>query len=327
MSTVARPRFVYVDVLRVLGILLVIAAHIGDLAYRFTFIFSWAVPLFFILSGYFWVDRPLSVEWSRRWRSLARPYAFWFAFTLVVFVVRLSLDHELSLGLLKGEVWGGYYATRPFTTFWFISALFFTCILYRVVCRLKPTTQGALAVAGLLAGYLFGGLLARTPLAAGSAVACLSLVMLGRLAQHYKPRLGGAPVGAVLVVVSLTLTAMDVAYPMDIKQGGFGTPVLSILLASATSIGLLLLTEPLFARTPARVASAITALGASGLVVVFVHPVVLYFLDVPSVPGLLQLVIIPAVCWSVGLAALYSPAAELITGTRRTDIGGRTKVG
>jgi len=326
MSTVARPRFVYVDVLRVLGILLVIAAHIGDLAYRFTFIFSWPVPLFFILSGYFWVDRPLSAEWSRRYRSLARPYAFWLAVTLVVYVVRLGLDHDLSLDALKGPIWVGYYATRPFTTFWFISTLFFTCILYRLVCQLTPTTQGLLGIAGLVAGYLFGGLLAKTPLAAGSAVACLSMVMLGRLAQRYKHRLGGAPVGAVLVIVSLTLTAMKIAYPMDIKQGGFGTPILSIALASATSIGMLLVAEPLFARTPPRIASKITALGAAGLIVVFVHPVVLYFLDVPSVPGLLQLLIIPAVCWAVGLAALYSPASELLTGARQVRLGARATV-
>ena len=68
-------RLAGIDVLRVLGIIAVIVGHgWGQVDWVRAAIYSWHVPLFFVLTGYFWSsDRSMSDEARRRGDSLARP--------------------------------------------------------------------------------------------------------------------------------------------------------------------------------------------------------------------------------------------------------------
>lgn len=326
MSTARRGRFASIDATRLVGISTVILVHTWDSPSAPHFLYSWPVPLYFILSGYLWVDRPLSAEWKQRYHSLVRPYAAWFTIIGIGYAVRLGINHELTFRAIAAPIYGGHYAVRPFTTFWFISALFFTCMLYRLTWRLSVPAQGLLAAAGLLVAYVGGDLLVRTPLALGAALPCVSLVMLGRVTRTYKQRLGGAPVGILLVATSLTLMALKVAESVDIKNGRFGTPVLSFVLVAATSIGLLIVAEAVIDRLRPGWATTISTLAKAGIVAVFVHPFLLYFLDVALIPVPLQFVLVLTISWALGLAALYSPAAEWLTGNRREPTRSRTRV-
>jgi len=324
MSTMQRSRFVSVDAIRILGVAMVVLAHVWDSGSAPTYLYSWPVPLYFILSGYFWVDdRPLAVEWKHRYRSLVKPYVTWLAIIGVVYVVTIVIKDEFSFKAVAAPIWGGYYAVRPFTTFWFISALFFTCLLYRLICHLSPTNQALLAAAGLLTGYVLGDLLTRTPLAAGAALPCMALLMLGRVARTYKHLLGGAAGGVLLLGLSVPFEALEITKGIDIKNGHFGTPVASFLVCAATSIGLLLVAEAAVKNLRPKVATAISQLAKPGIVVVCIHPFFLYFADVPSIPVAAQLAIVLMLSWATGLTALYSPAATWLTGNQRERASGR----
>lgn len=65
------------DIMKGFGILLVIAGHWGGVnKYLFNFIFSFHMPLFFILAGYFYKPKDTSDSLSKDFKRLIIPYLF-----------------------------------------------------------------------------------------------------------------------------------------------------------------------------------------------------------------------------------------------------------
>jgi hypothetical protein len=102
------------------------------------------------------------------------------------------------------------------------------------------------------------------------------------------------------------------------KQGEFGTPVLSLLVSAAISIGLILLAESIV--RPGRFSQLCTLLALPLLTVVLMHPI---FLWTPW-PGWLTFIAAMLVPLLVGLLALRTAASPWLTGQPavRTDSGG-----
>lgn len=73
-----------IDLLRVLGIIAVVATHAFALTpTRRLLLFTWQVPLFFLLSGYFFrFDRAFDKDTAARARTLLVPYASWMVVVL-----------------------------------------------------------------------------------------------------------------------------------------------------------------------------------------------------------------------------------------------------
>ncbi|MET4782792.1 hypothetical protein ABIB56_002803 [Glaciihabitans sp. UYNi722] len=106
---------------------------------------------------------------------------------------------------------------------------------------------------GAVLGYTIGGTLARTPLSTGSALPCLSFLLLGGVARTVRPHIRtAAPVGFGLLLIAAVSVASGICAPLDIKKGDFGTPVISIVVAGVISFGLLLVAESVFNRLGAR---------------------------------------------------------------------------
>lgn len=144
-------RSVGIDAVRVLGIAAVIFGHVYTGPVTHQFIYAWHVPLFFVLTGYLWKrGRPLTRELLTRGRTLALPYAGWFVvISVLVTAVAMLSGRETSFDVLFGPAWGGANARGPFGTFWFVSVLFFTAVLFRMLERLPRPVVWLIAVVGL----------------------------------------------------------------------------------------------------------------------------------------------------------------------------------
>ncbi|MDQ1583318.1 MAG: acyltransferase [Microbacteriaceae bacterium] len=310
-----------IDAVRVFGVAAVVAGH--SLAFPFVrpLVYSWHVPLFFFLTGYFWSrDRDVRTELPARGRTLGLPYVSWFVVIAFAFVPLDAQLEAMTPSRLIGPSYNGESSAMPYTTFWFVSALFATALLMRFVSALPWPVLWGLGVAGSIAGYLVGGALAQTPFAIGSAVPCLIFVLLGTLARTVRPRVTRSGLlGVALLAAGAALVASGLALPLDIKQGNYGTPGLSVLIASAISFGLILVAETIFAHLSPRVHRAATKLSRAGFVVVLAHPLVLWVLltFTPGLPTLLVFGITVTVPWLVGLVAVHSPAARWLTGGER----------
>lgn len=301
-----RHRSVAIDAVRVLGITAVVIGHSWDHTWLNLSTYTWHVPLFFFLSGYLWNPRRRGKDELRsRWRSLGVPYLAWFAVIAVIFgIVDIFRGNAVGLDVISGLLYGGYFAVSPYTTFWFVSALFFTVLWTRLLWNAGRVWLACGIIGGLIAGPTLGWVLARTPLSIGTALACLPLVAAGMLARSLHHRIHRPLLlGAGLLLVSATLIVTRVSRSIDIRSGDYGTPVLSLLVASMICFGLLLVAEVALATASERAGRLISVLAQAGLVTVLLHPLMMWIVYSPEMTGI-DFAFILVVPWLIGLAVL-----------------------
>lgn len=126
-------------------------------------------------------------------------------------------------------------------------------------------------------------------------------------------------VGFALLVVCAALVASGITVPLDIKQGNYGTPGLSVLVAATISFALVLLAEAIFTHLPSSVSRSATRLAYAAFTVVLLHPLVLWLMlkFAPTVPNWLVFVVTITVPWLIGIAVLRAPGSLWLTGVAR----------
>ncbi len=187
-------------------------------------------------------------------------------------------------------------------------------MLLNLLSKLPPVWLYLAATIGLAAGYLFGPLLARTPLAIGSAIPCIAFLVLGLIAKKMHGRIRQPVIiGGVLLIISAGLIAAGLSHQVNLKIGDYGTPVVSVLVAGAICFGLVLLAEALFARLPRIVHRAATLLAYAGLVAVLVHPAVIWVAAGRVNVWLLFLASL-VISWAIGLVLIRTPVSGWLSG-------------
>lgn len=299
-----------IDLVRLVAVAAIVAGHAFTKDVTQAWLYSWHVAVFFILTGYLWKpDRMLRTEVSRRALSLGRPYVAGF---LLLTVALLLVRPEGALGRIAGGVEGGRFAQMPYVTLWFVSALFFTAVLFRVIERLPYAAQWGIGIVGAVVAWTWAEPLSRTPLGVGYIATCLIYLLIGDALRRVRERIPMPLLaGAVAVALGAALVAVGAAAPLDIKLGDEGTPALSTIASAAISIGLILVAESVV--RPGRFSRVCTLLALPLLTVVLLHPLVLWL----GVPSWVQFALGVVVPLAVGLAALRTPLAPWITGQTR----------
>ncbi|MEU8260771.1 acyltransferase [Micromonospora sp. NPDC048999] len=303
-----------IDLLRIIGIAAVVVGHVWGGSIARAAIYTWHVPLFFILTGYFWTrGRPMADEFRKRWRSLGVPYLTWLALLIALLVVADAVTGEVADGTFGDALYGGTAAVRPFSAFWFVSVLFLLALAYRALERFPAGVAWAVALVGLLVAYLAPPLVTAGPLGLFLVPACLIFVLSGRLLRQLRPHLSvGA--GAVLLALGAALVVSGLGTPLDIKAGNFGAPGFGVLTAVLISGGLILLAEALDTRIGGGAARTINRLSVCGIAVVLSHAAVLWVLHTPSSGGWSHLAAALVPPWAFALVALRTPASPYLLG-------------
>ncbi|MGD8406542.1 MAG: acyltransferase family protein [Anaerolineales bacterium] len=133
-------RIEYIDIAKGIGILLVALAH-ADISlfspYLHKFIYSFHMPLFFFLSGYFFnPETPFWTLLKKRFNSILKPY---FVTIALIYIASLSFTNMRFMNafgrILKSLYGTGYYI--DWVQLWFLPSLFvtslFAFIFYRAV--------------------------------------------------------------------------------------------------------------------------------------------------------------------------------------------------
>lgn len=274
--------------------------------------YTWHVPVFFFLAGWFWSPaRSMRTELTKRWRTLGKPYVAWVVILFAITCVLLVADRAEPARLLGG-LWGGAAALQPFTTVWFVSVLFFTVVIYRAISRLPLVWHWMIGGLGSVLGAFVGPELAATPLSAGSALPCLVFLLAGTALRHATiPRPWA--VALIALAVSAALIITRVSAPMDIKFGDYGSPLLSSVVAVAISYALVVFATIVYERFPS-LSPATSEVARIALVIVLLHPVLLYMPGPDSI-RMVTAVLVPTV---IGLLWMRSPMSEWLTGQPRS---------
>lgn len=160
---------------------------------------------------------------------------------------------------------------------WFVSVLFFTVIVFKLLERLPLPALIAVAVVGLALGALYGPVLAALPLGVGSALPCVAYLIVGRVLRRVRDSVPApAVIGAVLVVAGFAMSLTGVVPTVDIKYGDFGAPGMSFVVSCAISVGLVLVAEEAFQLVSPRVHAGTSLLARAGFTVVLLHPLFLW---------------------------------------------------
>ena len=158
-----RKRLKYFDIAKGIGILCVIAGHLGIVGIN-QVVFTFHMPLFFIISGYFISDKDdIKVYTKKKVWQLLVPYAVTSLAVILGAVVFHVLDTgsadgvlEVVTGWVKAAIYGSGTVYNPtlievgqIGALWFLLALFLACIEVKF---LKDKKYGGLII--LLLAYL-----------------------------------------------------------------------------------------------------------------------------------------------------------------------------
>lgn len=305
-----------IDLLRILGIVAVIAGHVWtDSTVVNKLTYSWHVPLFFFLSGYFWTGgRTFRSELGSRWRSLLVPYISWLLIISAVWIpLMVSSGQFEPLHDIARLLAGGAYLVQPYSAFWFITALFGAAMLMRALQALPDILIWLIAILALALTYVVPEYVARVPLAFGVAFPALIFMLIGAgAARTIRQRI---PIGFGLLAVGILLAA--VTEPFNIKHADFGTPVLSVLAAAAICAGLTILARRLDDALPGPYARAIRYLASCGTGVILSHALVIALLHGEVDPSL-EFVLAVVAPWVVMAALRRTRSSSLLLGVPQT---------
>ncbi len=309
MAQDLRRRDPSIDVLRILAIVAIIVGHVWFTPSVRLATYTWHVPIFFVLSGYLASRLPLGELVGRRARSLLVPYGAW-----LLIIAALLVGFGDPLRLLAG----GAQLPHGFTAFWFVTAFFVAIVAAAAIERLALGVQWAIALALLTAGYLTSDVIALVPFDAGVGLACVVFVVAGRTLRIVQPRLTRpTTVGAAMLAVAAVLVVSGASAPLDLKQGDFGTPVVSAVTAILISSGLILVAQRALARVGARASGVISQLALCGFTVVLTHAAVLFVLREAGAAPWEAFVVALIVPWAVALLLLRTPLSLALCGVPR----------
>lgn len=314
-DVVHQSRAAGIDLLRVLGLVAVVAGHVWtDHGVVRSALYSWHVPLFFFLAGYFWTaGRSLRSEAIARARSLLVPYALWLLLvgTVWLAVARPGRDGPLAL---VAPVLGGKYASAPFSAFWFVTALCTCAVLRRLLERFPAPVRWSVAVLGIIGATVAPELVSAVPLGVGTAFPALAFLLLGETFRHVAADVRRPVVTGIGLLTGSGIALAAGVRPLDVKQADLGTPIASVVVATAICCGLVLLARAVETLLPASWQRATGRLAACGIGVVLSHALVLWLMpqDVPDVLAFLAALVLP---WAAALALGRSRTAGWTVGT------------
>lgn len=133
-----------IDIMKAIGIIAMIIGHCGAPEVIEDFIFSWHMPLFFLVSGYFFKPKSLGDSLRQNIRSLVIPYAI-SAIVLLSLLTNKSDLHNLFLSFFVGAgshrvpFFGQYFVGA----IWFLLALFWCRItINAILTKVLPVYSG-----------------------------------------------------------------------------------------------------------------------------------------------------------------------------------------
>jgi len=314
----ARQRLLWVDALKGLGMIAVVAAHVWTRGPVRDAIYAVHMPLFFLLSGY----TASAASWRACLPRLARGLLLPFVcFSLLLLGADFLIEGLRGMRPIFPSWQAGVeallFATAtlrgPFTIFWFIPCLFIARLLWSMMIGAgqRPDRPALLLVAALLVvlalvAQSHGG---RSPFGLLAVPSALLFLWLGAVWRRRLPV--GAPWGAkALVVAALALATLLWLPPLNMKQGDLGWPLVSLIGAAAVTMMLALG----LARLPAPALRPLIAIGRASLVIMYVHVAFIHYLA-PYAPKLVLFPVALVGAWLLDwMARRTGPSRLLLRG-------------
>ncbi len=269
-----------VDVLRAIGIMVMIIDHIG-MGWEF---YKWShafhMPLFFIISGYFFSEEKcrnnLKGYLYRKAKKLWVPY---FVFALGSYFVWAVLKHDRPiLEPLYNIFWYNSEGIPIATAVWFLPCLFFVEVMFCFCVRITKGSRSGCAVAVLLiafAGFVLKSLpeiRSSIPYSILPGMVCLPFFLVGHLLRscdHLKKTMDEFPSGCCVILLLVGIVPIFWNDAVNIRFVKTGNALLFYCNAIYTTLLLWILSRKI--QNWGRLADRLAAVGKNSIVYLCVN--------------------------------------------------------
>ena len=132
-------RLSWLDVLKGIGIILVVIGHIYSNQTIFNWLYSFHMPLFFLAAGWVYKEKTVLADIKRRIQTIVIPY-FSFGFLVLIYwqlMERRFRDSDMSFMDSLFGLFSGCYDNLEFNIhLWFLPCFFVTVILFNILVNL-----------------------------------------------------------------------------------------------------------------------------------------------------------------------------------------------
>ncbi len=185
-----KERIKYIDLIKGTGIILVVIGHLLPVNTEVRrIIFTFHMPLFFFLAGFFHKPKEIGVFIVDKTKKLLVPYLFFF-FAAEGYVWLYDLFTRVSFNITTlGEIFTGCEYFTNNVPLWFLLCLFEVAVLYNVIIRICPGRlfiQSLLVLIMSIGGYVLCWYSCNIPYFVDSALSSLIFYHVGFL--FYKNR-------------------------------------------------------------------------------------------------------------------------------------------
>ncbi len=229
VSVTYTNRIEYIDLIRALGIVFMIMGHIpfGNSQEGFDkWIHAFHMPLFFIVSGYFYKKKTFSKVLTSRVKSLIIPYfVFGILHTILSFTINRKIDIRSIYILFYENTADSGVAIAG--ALWFLTAMFFADIIYNIIDNFKGAWKHISVCLVTVAGMMFTFLLPfRLPFGLDAAMIGLGLIHIGRVLRDNAGMIFKVSfVYSCLGIVFFSVLSIKSDY-INMRTGQYGTLVM-----------------------------------------------------------------------------------------------------
>ena len=285
----SRNRYPWVDHLKALGIILVVAGHTAVPPAQHRWIYAFHMPLFFLLSGFLLPPGafavPVRAFFLRRIWKLVKLYVGFGLLSTAVYCYMFKQEQSVGVAL-GGRLYSLLYASASHDSpadlyplvLWFFPGLISGLLITYAVWQLpRPWTRALSMTAVVTGGFLMVGWALPWELESGClAAGCLATGHWARLAA-WDERLRqtgqhALPVAAATLLLGSWLAILNI-HSLDLRVGCIGNPLLAL-----PACGLLIVAFILGSmRLPAwRISEAVAA---ATIVIFHTHMLLFPYLD------------------------------------------------
>lgn len=287
-----KKREKWLDILKGIAILLIIIGHtpINDTLYKF--IWSFHVPLFFLISGYTFSKREEKEFIKGKFKRLMIPYYFTCILLIIANIISdmvLHIDNVSILPIFKRWIWAGLYGScwpyhTPFEIYdigaiWFLCTLFVALILFNFVMNQDEKYHMVLIAILVYIGFSLNQFM-WLPFNFASACVCTLLLYTGYLAKkadilHHKSMV----LNFVLLIISFICILNQ---SMTIVGNNTYTYGLFSLIGAISISYFVAKLSKLLEKIPI-ICNVLSYIGKNTLIILCFHLIELNFIDWPHI--------------------------------------------
>ena len=217
-----KARIEYIDLLRCIGIILMIMGHTGFGSVFSKWIHCFHMPMFFIISGYMYKEMPLSKLVLRRSKSLLIPY---FVFGLIHCAIYFAV-YGFDTKVLFSFFWENTNGNMPIAgALWFLTAMFCTEIFFWFTQHANLSTLWVTIIAFFIAvgGMILAKYLPfRLPFAIDVGLVGVGLYQIGKLIKDKWNKIINTNIWVALICLTLFSLLGFVNGDVNLKKGLYG---------------------------------------------------------------------------------------------------------